>query len=197
MFLSGLAHPALYNEEPQIKVMLNPEEKKTTPSAPAQWSDVLQAPSTERADPRIRTIAAIEHAVISCAESLGRAFDYLKEVESKPKDADMSLRAALHALTDSQQALKPIQRLTATSPEQMRELSTCVSETSAALGRLIDMSKDALQTSLDVTRRHKVHEIMAACPLITDGLENALVIPLKVTKKEMIGETHTPQSLTA
>lgn len=177
--------------------MPNPNEQKQTPPIRPQWSDALQAPTAERTDPRLRTLTAIEHSVISCAESLSRAFDNLKEVEKTPSDSDMPLRAALHALNESLQALNPIQRLTARAPEQMRELFACISETSGALRSLIIQSQEALNAPAPTTRASKVRQIILACPRITDGLENALVIPLKVTKQEMLGGTDTPQSLTA
>lgn len=177
--------------------MATPEKDKKSPQPHPQWSDALQSPSSERIDPRLRTLAAIESAVLSCAEGLSRAFDNLKEVQSSPLDSDNALRAAIHALNESLNALKPIQRLTATSPDQMRELFTCTSDTARELRELIHKTSEVILMPPDTTRTAKVQELILACPLITHGLENALVVPLKVTKQEMLGEDTPPHSLTA
>lgn len=177
--------------------MANPEHVKTTPLAHPQWSDALQAPTREQMDPRLRTLTAIEHAVTSCAEGLARAFYNFQEVERGSSESDTALRSAIHSLNESLQALKPLQRLTATSPDRMRELFTCTADTANELRILIEKSKEALQNSPDNNRAAKVREMILSCPRISLGLENALVIPLKVTKQEMLGGNDSPQSLTA
>jgi hypothetical protein len=173
------------------------EHDKKTHAPHPQWSDALQAPASERIDPRLRTLSAIESAVLSCAEGLARAFGNLKEAQISPLESENHLRGAIHALNESLNALKPIQRLTATSPDQMRELFTCISDTARELSGLLDKTRAVLLMPPEANRVGKVQELIHACPHITHGLENSLVIPLKVTKQEMLDGNNHPQSLIA